>query len=284
MRWQHELTSDVENVAARGVTILPGGDVIVLGTFAGEIRLPGKMLVSHGSIDGFAIRLRAEDGEPVWASRFGGPGQDSIGVSAMNVDGTTWFVGSFSGSAEIGGTTIHSAMRSRDAYVAQVSADGEIRVVVRLSGPRHTEGISSVFHTAVGTYLVGYFSLEMWIGDIKLKAAPPLGANGFVAFADRAGTVVWAKMIPWIRSAGAAAAAASEGGLWILSNGDSMDIDKSMTMQLSHFSPTGERSFSADVGTGSPRAVAQVGSRIVFGSVIYLEGRRTFHLTFATLE
>jgi hypothetical protein len=247
--------------------------------------MPGKRLASRGSTDGFAMRFRSLDGEIVWATSFGGALGDSVGATAVAPDGAIWFAGRSAGTAIIGEATLHSRSGSMDGYVAQVSGDGDIRVVARLYGPFHSEHVSNLVHTDVGTYLVGYFSRAMWIGGIKLAPLSGSFGNGFVALADRAGKVLWAKTIPWIVSAGAAAAVASEGGLWVLSNGGrSRGYDEPVEMLLSHLSPDGERSFSVRVEKGSPKAVAQYGSTIAYGWVSHASGRREFHLSLATLE
>ena len=66
---------DEDTQRARGVALAPNGDILVTGSFRGQIDLGGGPLASAGYDDVFLARLTSA-GEHVWSQAFGGPGLD----------------------------------------------------------------------------------------------------------------------------------------------------------------------------------------------------------------
>ncbi|PCC71923.1 hypothetical protein SAMN02745121_03273 [Nannocystis exedens] len=60
---------------ARGIALAPDGDILVTGSFRGQIDLGGGPLASAGYDDVFVARLTPA-GDHVWSQAFGGPGID----------------------------------------------------------------------------------------------------------------------------------------------------------------------------------------------------------------
>jgi hypothetical protein len=81
---------------------------LVCGYFYGTCNFGAQTWISAGSWDAFVAKY-SSTGTPIWAERFGGTnGDDSYGIA---VDSTNYPVitGSFSGSANFGGTILSSA-------------------------------------------------------------------------------------------------------------------------------------------------------------------------------
>jgi hypothetical protein len=79
---------------APGVAFAPGGDVIVVGSFAGTMTIGGMPLTSAGGYDGFLAWFRS-DGVPLWSRSFGGTQDDFGAAVASDSSGAIYVAGSY---------------------------------------------------------------------------------------------------------------------------------------------------------------------------------------------
>jgi hypothetical protein len=114
---------------ALGVAATADGGAVVVGSFTGELRLADRRLVSAGGADGFIVGLTAA-GEPRWAHRLGGAGQDAAAAVAVGPGGQIAVAARFEGTAQLAGVTLRSAGLA-DNLVLLLGASGEIRRAVR---------------------------------------------------------------------------------------------------------------------------------------------------------
>ena len=104
----------------------------VTGKFEGTATLGGESLASAGAADIPFARFDAQ-GQPVWAKRFGGPGEDNLFDVDANADGAV-ATGAFSGTVAFGSTTLTSS-GPWDCVIVALAPDGETRWARAFGGP-----------------------------------------------------------------------------------------------------------------------------------------------------
>ncbi len=97
----------------------PEGNVVVVGTFAGTMRLGGASLVAAGGQDVFILKLDGSDGSVLFHTSFGTSGDDGIAGVAIDGDCSVVIAGDFSGQLDLWGTAL-SAAGSRASFVARL--------------------------------------------------------------------------------------------------------------------------------------------------------------------
>lgn len=116
---------DASNQRAAGVAVDPGGDAILVGSFAGSIDFGGGAMTSAGSDDIFVARLAGFDGAWRWNRRFGSSGAEEGIAVAVGPTSDVAFAGSFTGSVDFGGGILTSA-GSTDLVIASYDlSDGD---------------------------------------------------------------------------------------------------------------------------------------------------------------
>ncbi|UQA55327.1 hypothetical protein [Polyangium aurulentum] len=96
----------------------PEGEVVVAGTFEGDVDLGGEKLTSAGGEDIFVARVDAT-GKIQQHTQLGGPGSERVWSVAVAPDGAMVLTGGFDGSIDLGGGPRASA-GDEDAFVAVV--------------------------------------------------------------------------------------------------------------------------------------------------------------------
>lgn len=97
------------------------GDVVVTGSFCGNLAFGTTMLASVGTCaaqdtDIFTVRLSGSNGSPITANRDGGSSQDvGYGITQTS-DGKHFLAGAFQGFADFGGTA-HTSAGGYDAII-----------------------------------------------------------------------------------------------------------------------------------------------------------------------
>lgn len=130
------------------------------------------VLESDGSYDGFISKLD-NDGEFLWATRFGGPFAEtgiSLDVDEMgNVYTTGFFYDEFSLSLESGEENIISA-GDRDIFLAKISPDGEFEWAFGMGGAERDEGSGIAVDANGSVYTIGGFEETADFGSSSLTA------------------------------------------------------------------------------------------------------------------
>jgi hypothetical protein len=114
--------------SARSLGLSSTGDVFLGGSFKGTLGALGLTSSSNTALDAYVAQLRATDGTPVCARRFGDAdgAQDITSVSvARTASGTltdaVMVGGSFSSALEIGGSTWNAPSTAKAGYVARIA-------------------------------------------------------------------------------------------------------------------------------------------------------------------
>ncbi|MCA9683055.1 MAG: SBBP repeat-containing protein [Myxococcales bacterium] len=98
----------VEDDYGFGIGIDSNDEVIAAGRFGASIGIGADQLVSNGDRDIYLAHY-TNDGDPVWAKSFGGPGLDEVHDIAIQANDNIVMLGGISDSVDFGGGSISSA-------------------------------------------------------------------------------------------------------------------------------------------------------------------------------
>jgi hypothetical protein len=115
--WSHRYGFPGGTASGASLAVDGGGNVIVTGSFTGQINFGGGALASAGGSDVFLFKL-SKDGKYVWSRRYGDPSGNQA-ANALALAGNIFFTGQFSGSVDFGSGILTSAGHN-DAFIAKV--------------------------------------------------------------------------------------------------------------------------------------------------------------------
>ena len=117
-----QLFGGVEFQGASSVALDAMGNMLIAGTFAGAIPLPGKTLTAAGAPDIFVLKLDPT-GKVIWGKSFGAPGvAGRVRAVATDATGAATLYGDVSGSMSFGGAPLAGPC----IYVAKISDNGDV--------------------------------------------------------------------------------------------------------------------------------------------------------------
>ncbi len=128
-----------------------------------------------------------------WAQSFGGLGLDAGREVTTDDDGNVFLIGSFSGSANIGGTW-YSGNGVQEAFVAKFNSAGTLLWVNLISGPEEDLGRGAVTDANGNVFVVGHFTdtVTFFQGQAAYGAAGSEGGQDiFVAKYGPNGNLLW---------------------------------------------------------------------------------------------
>jgi hypothetical protein len=124
-----KIIGDDSDQNGNGVAADKDGNVLVTGTFAGQIQFPGgAMLTAKGAYDIFLVKLDPA-GSETWSKSFGFAGASDSGLGvAVDQFGNVAFGGVFNGDLDLlgGGNPPFTAVGSGDGFVAKYDPAGKI--------------------------------------------------------------------------------------------------------------------------------------------------------------
>jgi hypothetical protein len=170
---------------ANGVTAITGG-------FQGSLNFTGAPLVSTGSDDVF-VAVLDPSGTPAWSARFGGLGSQLGSSIGFRPDSNIVVAGVFSGTINLGGTTLTSA-GGQDIFVARftgVSLQDWKHVWSKRFGGPGNEYVKMQLDASGNIILAGGTEGPLDLGGGALAEAG--GADVFVAVLDPSGNHLWSK-------------------------------------------------------------------------------------------
>jgi len=142
--------------APNAIGVAPNGDVIVAGFFSDSVAIGDLQLASANAWDGFVLATTSS-GEPRWATRFGGMGNDMIGGLTVLDDGSIVVVGTFKEKLDLGSDTV-STLGGTDVFVALLDSDGEPQWIRSFGGPGDDFGRAATPAGDGGFFMAGEFS------------------------------------------------------------------------------------------------------------------------------
>ncbi len=188
--WGRWAGAENADVVIAGVVTIPGGDVVLGGTFAGTLELGnGARLSAAGARDVVVARLDAT-GKPRWVRRFGVSGATQE-MFALAVEGdAVWLAGSTQGDVDFDGFSLVGA--GRDALVVRLAADGAVLFAERFGGGgvERAKAVSPLGANAfaVGGSFTGVLSRQ----SVALATSDSaVDVDGFVMVVDGAGATSW---------------------------------------------------------------------------------------------
>jgi hypothetical protein len=184
-----------------GIVLDSFDNVYVVGYFYGSMDVdPGPGVVgvnSAGERDVFVAKY-SPSGALLWSRTFGGSGTD-IGTSIATDGVNVYLTGVFSGTFNIGGTTVSSA-GGLDVFVVKLNADGTYGWVRQVGGASidQVSGISvSVTQNGVRVYVTGIFfgtaDFDPGAGTFNMTSSGQFSA--FILKLNANGNFVWARQI-----------------------------------------------------------------------------------------
>lgn len=122
-----------------------------------------------------------------WATRYGGPGDDSGTAIAVAANGDLVMVGNFNGTMNVGGAALSSAGQT-DIWVARYKADGTHIWSTKLGGIGADSGFGVAVDGSNDVYVVGQF-----VGPVNFGGGSRTNAYGgfLVKLAANSGAYVW---------------------------------------------------------------------------------------------
>jgi hypothetical protein len=181
------------------------GDAVVVGSFAGTLRVGDAVVTSGGNSDAFALRV-GRAGEVRWLVRGGGNGADAFTAVAIGDEPTLSTIavaGSITGEADLRGTPLvahNDRLPSQDVAVAVLDGDGRPRWGKVFGGD------SDDLAAGVGILSTGAVAVAATVRDVV-----DLGVNrvvrgtsdALVAVFDAAGTLADASLVGGLEYDGA---------------------------------------------------------------------------------
>jgi len=136
----------------------------------------------------------------IWAERAGGPGEDAARAVAVDPSGAVYVAGHFEqqavfGEGEPGQSQLDGIGGGRDAFLARLTAEGELLWAVRAGGV----GDDAVHSLAVApdgsVFATGVFAngAVFGVGSATETELSTAAGNTFVARYDAAGELIWAR-------------------------------------------------------------------------------------------
>jgi hypothetical protein len=160
--WQHHL-----GTCFPGVTLEPGGRVVVGGSMSGSFTLGDVTLTSAGGSDLF-LGWYSPGGSPQTGVRYGGAGDEFGPTPAIDAQGYANFAGIYQGNTNLGGMDLPGTVNYQ-IYLAGYSAAG----AHRWSVPFGNTGTAFAFH-APSTDGSGYVAAAGWFDQpITVGATVP---------------------------------------------------------------------------------------------------------------
>ena len=178
-----------------GLAVLPGGDIIIGGTFnlppGDSINLGGDDLVSSGADDIFLARFK-QDGTHVWSKSWGGAKSDNLLEIVIDNDGSILFAGTFASDAlDLGGPVLANPTLGASAYLARVDGQGAHLMSVGFSAGKAAP-MSLATEPAGSIYIGGYVTTAMDFGGGEHAFSGSM--DGFVLKVSGNGKHVWSKV------------------------------------------------------------------------------------------
>jgi gliding motility-associated-like protein len=150
--------------------------------------------------------------QPYWVRDVGGAGNEHVAHVRTDTDGSIYVTGTFSGTAQFGGSA-HVSSGAIDLFVAKLNAAGDVQWFKQGGGVGIDRGIKLAVGPAGTIAVVGEF-----MGDATLFGAPLTSAGGttdmFVAVLNKSDGA-----LQWIRQGGGADGADRPAGVSVAADG-----------------------------------------------------------------
>jgi hypothetical protein len=174
-----------------GLAVDASGNAVVTGTFTGSTTYGSTTLASNDNTTTlFVAKTNATSW--LWATQADTGASTDITATVADTSGNTLIVGSFSGIASFGNSTLASAGES-DGFVAKRDASGNWLWAKKLGGTARDRTTSVALDASGNILLTGSFSGTASFGTTTLSSTAPYGTQLFVAKLNATGNWLWTR-------------------------------------------------------------------------------------------
>ncbi|MBI5800331.1 MAG: immunoglobulin domain-containing protein [Verrucomicrobia bacterium] len=171
------------------------GNVYLAGVFASAAaNFDGSLaLANEGGLDAFLARFDGTGGLQ-WVRQLGGAQESRANGLAVDAGGNAYIVGEFTGTMQLPGTSLSTALSDQNLFIARFSAAGAVDWARQAGGPLQ-DSARAVTVRGTNVFIAGYFSGAAVFGPDTLVSVAStfdavlarLDTNGTFAFAQQAG-------------------------------------------------------------------------------------------------
>ncbi|MEP7122092.1 MAG: hypothetical protein ABJE95_14330 [Byssovorax sp.] len=185
---------DAADQVANAVAADSLGAALVTGSFSGTLAIgPGAPQVCVGSSDLFVAKLNAA-GIPLWTTSYGSVANVTQGRAiAVDSAGNSLVAGYFTGSVDVGGSTLIS-QGDNDLLVIKLDPAGTPLWSRSYGGPGSDRALGVAIGPGDAVFLTGSFHGAITFGALAAITTPTLNdASSFLVKLDKDGTPLWVR-------------------------------------------------------------------------------------------
>lgn len=196
--WAHRFGSTSDDIAY-GTVIDPGGNVLLTGTFRGNVSFGGSALISAGTFqspyipgtpDVFIAKFSTL-GVHTWSENFtNNTAADEGNGIAVDSASNVYIAGYYSGTIDFGGGILPQFGAS-DIYLAKFNSSGAYQWANHYGGTGTDRGQALAVDSSGNVFLAGIFTGLSNFGGTSITAAA--GYDVFLAKYSTGGTLSWVK-------------------------------------------------------------------------------------------
>lgn len=202
-----------------GVAAGADGSVFVTGRFVGNAALAGADLVGVDRADVPVARFAA-DGDLLWATSFGGSGEDNFFDIDADAAGAV-ATGYFEGVVDFGGFTVE-AVGATDCVVASFDNDGTVEWVSTFGGPG-PDGCNEVTLGSDGSITTSIDTVGGWDAEgVEIEASDD--RDTVLLRLDRNGRLQWSRSVGGDNTQRGKSIAVNDAGLVVFGGDTAADL------------------------------------------------------------
>ncbi|HVE66120.1 MAG TPA: hypothetical protein VNC59_06030 [Thermoanaerobaculia bacterium] len=177
------------NDAGWAAAVDPAGNVLIAGTFEGNVDFGGGVLSSAGLRDVFVAKYNSA-GTFLWARNFGGAGDEMVFGLAVDSVGDVALAGKFQSSVNFGGGNLSSA-GSDDGFVLKITGALGAHVWSKRFGGASGDIATAVdFDGSNNVVAAGYFYGLVDFGGVSHSS---FGVDAFASKYTASGALLWSR-------------------------------------------------------------------------------------------
>jgi hypothetical protein len=194
-QWAKLLTGDGD-VHVSSLAVRPTGEVMVAGSFTGELDTGGQKVLSVDATDGFLAELTPAGDDVQWLEVVGGAGEQEVSSVALDGLGSTFLAVSFDGEIPLGGDVFTSD--GQDIFVMRYLDSEQLDWARLIGGPERQVATGLAVDPEYGVIVTGVrASLTPSSSGIDFGAGlvPGVGlVDTFVMKLNAGGQVEWGQV------------------------------------------------------------------------------------------
>ncbi len=144
-------------------------NIFITGNYNLSINVDGLKFISNGRTDIFLIKL-SNNGNIIWARHYGSKYYDyAYNLNIDNLNGA-YLTGSFGDSIQFDSIALIPTVSTNDAFVTQVTPEGNIEWATKISGTGKNFSKGAVLDKKGNLYITGSFKGKLFYGDKEIES------------------------------------------------------------------------------------------------------------------